>query len=417
VSHVGWPNLVSLSMKLRAFRSVLDIGRPYGVIEADTDARLSFSGLQRQLDACVLPHEEWYAARHGEDPSEPPLQQRSRAIATLFEHNASARVAGSLGERVHDLVRAAGETRICESCASSPGAHRCGWTKATASDDAEALRLRGDCLAPVVEMFNFCREMAATQYARHAAGPGTAAQLALRTGFGVCTGATRLAVQGTISATPGEPWRRNVSIRFDLNKFGYGDYLALPYIIAHESIAHGHCGVAIDDEAAEDSIAFHDGWMDVISYRVLARSLSGHDSGFLRFGAEFERWARQVNDDRYSANDPAAREWRAGKLALNAFELLVADAVLEHGGVAMDDDALSSTVDELSLQINASSLSHEGRAVLVDGLNKRLSFTLPSDVRSGLGSCDNAKKLLAQFVLDPFRPRENLAEQLVAVVA
>lgn len=176
--------------------------------------------------------------------------------------------------------------------------------------------------------------------------------------------------------------RRTVHVSFDVESFWMDDYLALPYLIAHECIVHGHCGVAVDDAEADWSKGFHDGWMDVVAFAILEKELdrmaaSDADAWVPKYRSEFQRVACAVKEKRYDESSPAAPAdvtyWLMGALALQSFSHVVSQALWEIEACRPTDAHVESEVISLSIALNASDLSHAERGELIDVLTDKFS--------------------------------------------
>ncbi len=296
----------------------------------------------------------------------------------------------ALGRQTLEALVAFCQRGVCKSCAATkgPNAHICQWQQFTEEDDAQALAERGECLGAVRRIAEFCAQLAAREYARCS---GTSQNLAWSTGFTTMWSShTKLAIQGatqegidvTDEKAP-DSHGRTIHVSFNVDKFWVTDFLTLPYIIAHEYIAHGYCGVDVAGHDADWGKSFHDGWMDCVAFALANNALASTTISdplysIARYHSEFIRQAEIAKTMRYddNAHDAPAEavHWASGARALESFTLLVKHALWEADLCDPKDNArIQREALSISLALNASRLTHRQRGVWVDTINRKYS--------------------------------------------
>lgn len=389
MSDVVWPRLAPLSLKLAAAREILRLGHPYSVLRLDPDALAILTNFEKSVDShAPSPLLGHYVPASQQTSTTAPLDLYFARVGEALVTNCRRPDLSELGHQVLETLSAVCTRGVCAPCvtvAGKPNCTACQWRSDTAHQDRETLKERGHCLEPAKEIFRYCGDLAAREYAAHASF-ATSRGVVWTTGHTTKPkGHTGVALEGATTEPPYAAFdrRRVAHISFQVEDFFFKDYLALPYLATHECIAHGHCGVVLDDPDADDSKAFHDGWMDTIGFRLLIGALqqsSGQGSSHPVdvFASEFSESAAAVKVKRYddSALPVDVLSWQAGARAMESFSLLLAHALQNQGICSLHQGAeIERELCNVSLALNASRLTHSERQQLVDVLNRHYSRT------------------------------------------
>jgi hypothetical protein len=242
---------------------------------------------------------------------------------------------------------------------------------------------RGLCISAVRDVFSFAQGVAAREYAE-ACGSKLQTRVQLRTShLGGRNTELELAVGASANEDGHNPLRaRVVTLSFHAETTWVGDYLALPYLALHECLAHGYCGVDIEDPDAESSKPFHEGWMDCVVACLLEPALREDPGHFGQFAVAFLRETATVRGLRFNRSPRPGRPrdvdaWIRGERALHTFEELFLRALERSrklGTIAMEAIAREQVV-AFSLALNASDVPHLERAAFYRAVNTHYSRT------------------------------------------
>lgn len=381
MQHVTWPHLVSLSLRLHASKAVLSQDVHFETLVFDPESKRSLNSLERYICA-RSPDESDQWAQPG---SEAPLGECIEKVRIDLNSNYQDRCHESkLADVLHKTLMSAlavGGCAHCPSAIEAGSSHKCQWNKRTEQQDCDTLHASGNCLQPIKDLFSFCNAIASNAYRDHANRNFTDGWLALSTGHmhsrddftGIAIRGLTYENDAKLNAT------RVVRVSFDVNTFWFHDYLSLPYLLIHECVAHGYCGVSnIGAPESEHSKSFHDGWMDAVALYVLNLGLyvesdNQTDDAFRQHANSLMEQSNRVHTRRYDLDHKAAPadviDWHRGVLALRTFAWLVFLALTDLGECdAQDDPIVMKHVLSMSLSLNASPLSHLDRGNLVNVL-------------------------------------------------
>lgn len=419
MAHVGWPQLLTVAIWQRTSASILESGQTLDAFRDDAAAGSLWDEYLKQLGSQLAIFDR---DRRGEEEAE----NEGPALDAYF-----TRVGGSLGDQAAaqgaksaqaltllGLLRSVTGERPCATCSGAgsgeTSAPTCKWTKSSESEDSKILASRGHCIRSVRELFELAQSVAVAAY-RDALGRELEQTLELETSHGSRDLQLDSAVGGlTTEVVPTKS--RQVLVTFDVGSLAMADYLAVYYIFVHECLVHGYCGINVSASAAVTSRSFHDGWMDcVAAYYVrspptpAAGVVYPSASRFLQmFGKEMDR-VRSIRFDTSRGSAAAdARKWTRGVDAFHtALELF--GAALERLG--RPTGAALTHLLSFSLQVNASSLSHEKRGDLVSVLNR--VFWRNNDYDRGLALMKNCQVVdfFGDFIL--YGGADNLLDRVV----
>jgi len=404
---------VPLALKLHASEQLLTLGQPMTVLCLDADAAAVLTSFENLTDsACPVTRHSTIAP--GDAQSEPPLDRQFARVASRLETDNRRPDLSVLGTRSLDLLAKVAHAGVCVSCAASspkPNPHTCRWQPTTERADARTLRERGRCLLPARQVYEFCTQLATREY-QAALKVESSIRLSWATGFtNESDPHLEIALAGATLEDPASGGERTVRVAFHVHEFSFTDYLTLPYLVAHECLVHGYCGVELEHEDADWSKPFHDGWMDLVAYSILQKelkhcSLTGSSHPVARYHSEFSRQAHCLREKRYDESGQSAPPdvivWRAGAQALETFTCVVGRALWSLDRCSLDDSQrIEQQVNLISLAINASSISHEHRGQLVDAINVRLSRNNDVDRLAALSEWSESVQAVAAYLLGP----------------
>jgi hypothetical protein len=385
--HVSWPKLMPLSLRLRTATTILATGQPYEAFAEDSPAeavlgtfdlavagQMAVAGRMRRTDD---------EARH----EGPALDAYfSRVGRQLVEQADSAAKRSQLAGILLTSLADACSRPVCRQCASQGGTnellHMCRWTSSSEAEDDQTISTRGACLQPITELFSFARDTAMAAY-ENACKAALPIVFEFTSGHDEMNNELDLAIHGLTNESADSPLQaRVVRLRFCVESFGVDDYLSLPYVLLHECLVHGLCGVDIEDQQAIQSIAFHEGWMDCVAYAVLKRALAfpvahpGHPIAL--HPNQFSRQTLRVRETRFNRSRPGrskdVMKWILGEYAFHAMSRIFAIAAAREedaaGEMAESNGLGLDALIEFSLSINQSDLSHSLRAEFVRNVNR-----------------------------------------------
>ena len=416
MKQVGWPDLVELSLRLRASRALLALPFGYEQLTIDHDSRSAIQQFQDIVRAVAGP-----LANRNACPSDcvvPPVEAQNQRVCELYR-GARPTTGTPLSDEAARSFDDICSQRICTSCAQQRGTSACTWSESTQAGDIVSVGSGGLCLDPVRELFESCRSIAESAYRKHATRD---VPVTLTSGHALQrTGHLGLHVKGQTREAQ-EPGKREVDVTFAVANIWIDDYLALPYILAHECIAHVWCGVDLNAEDSFKSVAFHEGWMDKVARNILDQHCQRPPDAsvpnvIVEYGSEFARVTNRVHAQRYDTTHPEApidvAEWIAGTRALRSFEGLMGFAWLDRDLGAPGDQEVAVKTLGFSLQMNASDLSHQERGEFVDILNER--FSVPSSTlrAKALLTAQDGIEWIGDWLLDA-RSASDVVRQFIA---
>ena len=366
-ANVRWPTLPILSLRMDLARAAIGHADLSDLL-ADQDA-LTLLGQTLGVASALGPSESSLYWLGEETP--PPLDvykaQVSSAAGPLLARQAHW---SALAVAVSQALTAACRPDTCGRCArlvpASP--HHCLWKVESGALDAQTVESRGECLSSVRELFTMALQVASNAYGGLGVPPPA---VRLSTGHAPdLRSAVELHVNAvTEEGPPSEPTPdrsldRTVQVIFDSRTFDIHDYLALPYVLLHECIAHAFCGAQIDSPEATLSTAFHEGWMDQVAAEIIARSpevaqLPGVDD---YVGAMETVRAIRMDLRRHGVSSDVVSYCQGAR----AYEAFVQALVY----VGNANDLAREAARHFSLGLNASPINHEDRGRLVVLMNK-----------------------------------------------
>lgn len=382
MSHVTWPKLLPLALRLRTAEALLRSGTSLEQFEADAKARALLDTWQGVALGQL-------AVAGRERRSDDEADEEGAAIEAYFQ-----RVAAQLRQQCRALARGSPlaaellrllldchEAPACGACCERPPPQQalvaCRWTRATGASDAKAMEARGACLGTVRAVFEFAAAVSAQAY-EEACGAALDTRLHLHTGHGPRNGELGLAVNAETTEHPSDRLRtRNVRLVFDVDSVWVEDLRALAYVGVHECVAHGFCGVDVAAPEAAGSVSFHEGWMDCVAAYVLAAAIAPGCDGFAAdYANGFRRGMEDARSMRYSRTNPArsrdVARWTCGRQAHAAFERLAHAALARDGRHPAAELAWRARelVAGFSLALNASDVGHGRRAAFCAAINR-----------------------------------------------
>lgn len=373
MSHVKWPHLPPLALRLRAAEAMLRAGPSCEEFAVDADASTVLDAFKAISVGLRPVPSRLYREEAAADDEGPAIDayflrvsaELNRQVGSLSEQSP---LAAELLSRLDGVLL----TPVCPVCCTRPAPQPalvpCRWTKLGGATDEVALATRGGCLAAIREIFQFAVETTAKAY-EEACGERLQTQVKLATGHGARNTEFELALTGQTNEDEDDRLHtRIVSLSFDVDSTWVDDYLALAYVCVHECLAHGFCGVDIEDPNAGASTSFHEGWMDCVAAYVLEEALQDEPGNLAPLAAELRRQMVAVRAVRYNrSRADAARDvnkWICGEQAFHAFEYLFVEALRRgksHGLAGLGGLAREHLVG-FSLALNASDVPHLERA-------------------------------------------------------
>jgi hypothetical protein len=382
MSHVSWPKLLPLALRLRTAEAILRSGTPLEQFEADgpagalletwqhaTTGQLASAGRERRSDEeadAEGPALEAYLGRVGTQ-----LRQQGAALA------GRSILAGQLFQVLLDAHDRPTCIACCERPEPQPPLVPCRWTRSSGASDTKSMDERGGCIRAVREIFQFAVEASAQAY-EQACGAALETQLHLHTGHGPRNTELNLAINAETTQHPDDEMRtRNVRFVFDVESVTVDDLHAMAYVAVHECVAHGFCGVDITAPEATISVPFHEGWMDCVAAFVLGLAVAPGCAGYAQqFANGFQRGMESARAVRYSRANPGHAKdlarWSCGRQAHEAFERLARIALDRRAPAGTNDSGWRARelVAQFSLAVNASNISHEDRAAFCTTVNR-----------------------------------------------
>jgi hypothetical protein len=430
MNQVSWPWLAPLSLKLEGARKILLLGTPLSCLRVDSDAEAIMARFKMLTESHAPdPKDRFYNPHPTDPPDAAPLYLYYAQVGAAIDSMYRSADLSELGRLVLDALCSVCKVGTCAPCVANvppPANATCRFKSQTAEQDRKALQARGRCLQPAQEILIFCSGLAAQAYARHAP-PLARGGIVWTTGRTTKpSGHTGVAVEG-LTAEPSQnrnSARRTAHISFNIKDFFFSDYLALPYLAIHECVAHGHCGVALDDPDADESKAFHDGWMDTVAFtlfldglRQAAQQQPQHSVS--RLAAEFSSRAEVVKAKRYDESHPAPVDvlhWQTGVRALESFSLLLAHALQELGICDLHESArIERELIDISIALNASDLTHLERQSLVDVLNRRYSRSSDAERRRCLEETPDGLRIVKNYLYEGRQDAAAMARAMLAI--
>lgn len=373
-SHLVWPALPTVALKLWAARDLQGCGRPLSKALGTTAVQNLFG--HANISGPHRKNARWAPAPLAGEVAA-PLEAYFSRVARAYEADSKA-----AGEDVSDVSLAPGsllnacQRRLCESCAERAGRLPCAWQASSEGQDLENLRSEPMCLSPLRAIYDFCRLISEQAY-RDLAGVRPVNDVCIHFQTSRARSKndqTGLAVGGSVGDL--QAGHRYVRLSFEPEEFGLGDYLSLPYVLVHEFVAHGHCGVALKGTGYGDSRSFHDGWMDRVALKVLQWFIVASNDGSVvpRYPTEFLERALSAHGtrrDSFAKNSTdEAEQYADGFRAMTIFAELTATALAaaSDGTHEYSEGEVDRVVLIASLRLNASLADHMDRRDLVMAL-------------------------------------------------
>jgi len=411
MSHVQWPRLLPLSLRLNVAKAILEQGQAASVLLMDAGV----SRVLRRVDDLSLSE-----APEGDDEFRQPEESGDESGAPLEVYFAAVRNAliakskndtSSAAKALANSIVSACLRGVCHACAASGVVGQtqiCQWTEETRDSDAEAVEARGLCLDPIREIFVFCRDTARAAYSE-ALGANPEQSLTLVTSHTQQLNAQLgLRIDGETKERGRDSNERLIDITFLVEQFGIRDYLSLLYVMFHECFAHGYCGVGIVEPESDRSKAFHEGWMDCIAAAVLEDTLrvappANPNHPIALYADEYLRQmltVRAYRFDQWRAS-PASDviEWLCGADALETFRWLLARVLVEFGIPPHEVlQIVSGEVARLSIYMNGSDIPHATRAEFVAVLSRSYSRNNKPDRAKAVSARPAILEILGDFL-------------------
>jgi hypothetical protein len=391
MSHVTWPNLLPLALRLRVAEELLLAGRPSDAYQNDSASM----DVLNEFD--LVAHSQMAVAgrsrRSDSDASSegPAIDAYyARVSAALIGQAEPAACRSVLARELLNIIGRACRRPVCSTCSGS-ATRWCRWTQSSGAADARNMANTGLCVRRITETFRWAHLVAAQAYS--AVGLKARAVPSLSTKHGQRNTQLELAIDAITEEGPRKVTGSRVVIAvFEPKTFSVLDYLSLPYVLLHECVAHAYCGINVSEQEAERSKNFHDGWMDCVAASLLDRAIntaSQPTGAPVDFPTEVFKQMDTVRKLRFNVSRPArpldTSKWLEGERAFHTLWHLFALAF----GEQCDDWNRASTesrdaVIELSLRINGSKLDHGARHEFVQAILKVFSWTLPARRRTAL---------------------------------
>jgi hypothetical protein len=366
VSHLAWPHLPPLALKAHASRGIVRHGTPLARLERDPSSQVAIDKLQQLANASAPGNSQTWA--HQPAGPVPPVQEYFESVGDAYRLHMQRHRGNQTPTPIEVVLQAACDRPLCDDCKATAGSagHTCNWTASTDAVDRQTVEDRGLCVEPIREVFEFCEAIAADAYQSAAGAFYAGLQIDFSSAnLGASNAFLNIALDGTTrdAAVIGGGGGRDVTLSIRWEDFNPRDYLASAYVLMHECVAHGHCGLKLASAGANRALSFEDGWMDRIALEILRISASSAAfqpqqnvvawglSEFVSMGGEVQ--ARRVQY--WAAGAPKeAQEWAAGVLALEVFERLFVAATRHHAALIPAGSSVASEVIKASLLINAS---------------------------------------------------------------
>ena len=292
MSHLAWPHLLTVAAWQRTMRAVLDTGHALEVYSDDPPAKVIWDQFQVDLPAQRLDLGRAVRA-HAEAIQEGPavdayFGRLSTALAPLGNYATKSSHASTLFGALRGVIT----SQPCATCSArralSQGgpAHVCLWTATSQAIDQATLLDEGTCIDSINELFQWAVDLSMESY-RNATGLAPAQKLEFSTALGSRNQALGISVDGFTRERNPTKLRSIVTV-LDVNTLGFDDFLSLPYLLVHECLVHGFCGLNVEEKAAVSSRSFHDGWMDCVAAYVLQHA-SVNGLGLSRYIQLFTR--------------------------------------------------------------------------------------------------------------------------------
>jgi hypothetical protein len=382
MSHVAWPKLLPLALRLRAAEAILESGTPLEQFEAEGPARALLDTWQHATTGQLASAGRERRSDEEADAEGPAIDAYLGRVGTQLRQQGAALAGRSvLAGQLFQVLLDAHDDLTCIACCERPAPQPpllpCRWTRSSGASDNKSMDERGGCIRAVREIFKFAAEASGQAY-EQACGAALETQLHMHTGHGARNGELNLAINAETTPHPDDEMRtRNVRFVFDVETVSVDDLHAMAYIAVHECVAHGFCGVDITAPEATISVPFHEGWMDCVAAFVLGLAVSPGCVGYARqFANGFQRGMVSARAVRYSRSNPGHAKdlarWSCGRQAYEAFERL-ARIALERSTPDRGIDPgwrARELVAQFSLAVNASNISHEERSTLCTTVNR-----------------------------------------------
>jgi hypothetical protein len=381
MTHLRWPQILSIALRLRVSEALLRTGYPLESYSSDKSSRAVLEEFERIAEGQLAIAGRTHRSDRQAKAEGPAVDAYLLRVGNAFLKQAAPACTGSnLAKTLFDAIIVACGLTLCQTCS---GASACRWTAESEVADAVRVSSDGDCIQTVHDLFRWSTQITEQAY-KAAVVPVLHKPPELMTGHGERSKDLELAIDGSTYQGRTRQAPRSVRVTFDPEWFWVPDYLSLAYVLCHECVAHGWCGVDVEAPAAEKSKAFHDGWMDCIAAQILKRSLMGGQTNLPVpiFAREIWEQTESVRAIRFNGHRvPAAADvwtWISGRTAMQTLWRLLAlahNAELDPGQWEQASDESLDSLIAMSLRINASRISHDNRARFVQAMNHRYSRT------------------------------------------
>jgi hypothetical protein len=387
MTHLTWPNLMPVALRIRVANAVLASKIPLEVFHTDPEAAKVFDRFHSLSHSLAFDLELKHRSEDEADEEGAALDKYyARVGEALRQAGRSAAKSSKLAEQALNIIANGCNHLACGQC---NGEAPCRWTKASGSADQKVLSSRGHCIAYVRDTFDWATAQVEARYAEHGVGRKRDS-VSLTTGHIKSRDATvKLGSTANTTQNSSAGDVRAVFVGFHPRTVWIPDLLTLPYLLMHECVAHAWCGIDILGKGCEQSKPFHEGWMDCAAFEILEQALSvaGKPDHLEQNSAAMLQQTSDVRLIRfypYGANflGPGYKEswkWRKGFLAFDSMTWLFARVLVE---IAEDDNEewvvraptseefklARQRVTNLSLQINASDLTHSEREQFVSNV-------------------------------------------------
>jgi hypothetical protein len=409
--HIAWPYLPELAARLYVGRALTSLQAPLHMYDGDPQALAVLEKLPDKLVWARASDTEFRVPDVGENADYAPLDTSLIAVADGLKRSEAHRgLDSTMAAEVLSAIEAALRNEPCRSCCDGHGVRICKWTESTTETDKRTLRDRGRCLDPATHMFEFALALAAEAYEPLvlANAPLIAVHFKTERLPALNKDLDAFVAGWTKEDLSEAVYHRFVSARILEQEFLPADYMVMLYVLVHECIAHAYCGVTVDGEGSDDSIAFHEGWMDEVAALVLDDALRSEIDDALdgqagRYGSQFLAamdGARSIRHKYKRRGAPIdAPIWIEGVGAFEAVRLAFEDIVERNSGRAQRSLAQELLVD-LSLAINRSEVDHERRGIFVAKLAKYYIRDTPHLRRQARLLRPELDRAIALFLVD-----------------
>lgn len=406
--HLEWQYLARLALRLRTIATQLNQGYPQEWFLSDKNILDIFENLA-SIEKLVIKDN----SNIGATSQMPLLDEKFELIANDLNRYSNQVKAGNASKFLNALNNDL-KTPICKSCTQSP----CEWSTTSRNNDEENLKTSGKCIAPLTEMFVFATHIANEIYTQLGNNASCPSDTRLSTAhIHTRNDELNLAISASISENrlrSNSKFQRDVKIKFFLDEFKLGDYLAMLYVVFHEVFVHGWCGIDIGGGTSTQSEGFHDGWMDYIAVHMLNQSLINLKNDDFQSIAVYKdlfvNRLAEVNKSRmdfYRPNRcPNVFVWAKGASAAETLRQIFAKAI-------EDNNTAEQLFFSFSIELNCSNASDTLRYSLVENICSH--YHRQNDISRGQALVD--KPIVVDYILEYANTKNavKLAEAIVSI--